>query len=48
MKLFGRKEQNVVPVCKICGLEFADADRMIRHMAKAHSKPCGDGKCGCS
>jgi len=47
MKLFGRKQQNVLPVCSVCGMEFADAERMTRHMVKAHSRPCKDGGCGC-
>ena len=48
MKFFKNKTQDVVPICKICGMEFAEVERVIRHMAKAHSKPCKDGGCGCS
>lgn len=39
MGLFRRKVE-LSTVCKICGMEFSDAERTIRHMTKAHSKPC--------
>ncbi|RJQ29423.1 hypothetical protein C4565_02020 [Candidatus Parcubacteria bacterium] len=49
MKLFRRNStQDMSPVCKICGMEFTEVERMMRHMAKAHSKPCKGGSCGCS
>ena len=48
---FFKKETIIVDnVCKICGMEFASPERTMRHMQKAHSKPCktnGSG-CGCS
>lgn len=48
MKFFDRKNQDLIPVCKICGLEFSETERMVRHMLKAHSKPCKNNSCGCS
>ena len=50
MGLFKRETVITETVCKICGMEFASPDRTMRHMQKAHSKPCktsGSG-CGCS
>lgn len=38
MKLFGRKSLQTETVCKYCSMEFAESERMLRHMIKAHSK----------
>jgi hypothetical protein len=40
MKLFGKKEVPLAPICKICNMEFTQ-ERMLRHMTKAHSRPVG-------
>lgn len=40
MGLFNRnKNLELATVCKICGMEFSDSERTLRHMVKAHSKP---------
>jgi len=41
MKLFGKKEVPLAPICKICNMEFTQEERMLRHMTKAHSRPVG-------
>jgi|TARA_B110000263_G_C15036085_1_gene386371 hypothetical protein len=39
MKPFGKKNQTVTEtVCRQCKMEFAEPERMLRHMIKAHSK----------
>ncbi|MBI3842194.1 MAG: hypothetical protein HY295_03470 [Thaumarchaeota archaeon] len=43
MRLFGKKEPST-PTCKVCGMEFTETERMVRHMNKAHSKPVGSKK----
>lgn len=47
MQLFKKKKAELSPVCKICGMEFTETERMIRHMTKAHSKPCKSKGCNC-
>jgi len=50
MGLFRRETVITETACKVCGMEFASTERTMRHMQKAHSKPCktsGSG-CGCS
>jgi len=40
MGLFKRKpKDNADLKCKICGMEFSDPERTMRHMIRAHSKP---------
>lgn len=34
-----KKEPQFTNECKICNLEFTDAERTKKHMIKAHSKP---------
>jgi len=37
--MFFRKEKLITEtVCKECGMEFSEPERMLRHMIKAHSK----------
>ena len=41
MGLFGNKGKKIVitgTVCRICGMNFAATDRLMRHMVKAHGK----------
>ena len=41
MGLFGNKGKEVVitgTLCRICGMNFAATDRLMRHMVKAHGK----------
>jgi len=50
MGLFRRETVITETVCKICNMEFTSPERTVRHMQKAHSKPCkteGSG-CGCN
>ncbi len=47
MGLFRRNKVVLTTVCKICGMEFTDPERTMRHMAKAHSKPCKSKGCNC-
>jgi len=52
MGLFKRKSKDDVELkCKICGMEFSEPERTMRHMVRAHSKPqkkkrMGTGKYG--
>jgi len=40
MGLFKRKSKDDADLkCKICGMEFSNSERTIRHMTRAHSKP---------
>ena len=47
MQLFRKKRVELTPICKVCGLEFSNSERMVRHMNKAHSKPCKSKGCNC-
>ena len=47
MGLFKRNKVELTTVCKICGMEFTDPERTMRHMTKAHSKPCKSKGCNC-
>ena len=39
MGLFGRKKAMILgKTCPKCGMEFLDAERMMRHMVKAHKR----------
>ncbi|MBT3474693.1 MAG: hypothetical protein HOM82_03070 [Thaumarchaeota archaeon] len=41
MGLFGKKPREIVitgTLCRICGMNFAATDRLMRHMVKAHGK----------
>ena len=39
MGLFKRKKQVIVSnICPKCNMEFADPQRMLRHLVKAHKK----------
>ena len=46
MKFFRREKTITETVCKECGMEFSEPERMMRHMIKAHSKKKGPS-CNC-
>ena len=53
MELFKKKSKTTTSlVCKICNMKFSNAERTVRHMVNAHSKPqkkkrgIGTGKYG--
>ena len=50
MGLFGNKSKKIVitgTVCQICGMNFTAADRLLRHMIKAHGKVKRDSGTSC-
>ncbi len=49
MNLFRRKKEIVISgtICKFCGMEFSDPDRMVKHMLKAHSRPKKNNDSSC-
>jgi len=46
MKFFRKEKLIMETVCKECGMEFSEPERMLRHMIKAHSKSKGPS-CNC-
>lgn len=46
MNLFRREKAVTETVCKQCGMEFSESERMLRHMIKAHAKRKGPS-CNC-
>jgi hypothetical protein len=38
MRFFKREKAITETVCRECGMEFSETERMLRHMIKAHSK----------
>ena len=38
MNFFRREKQVTETVCRECGMEFSEPERMLRHMIKAHAK----------
>jgi len=47
MKFFRREKQVTETVCKKCGMEFSEPERMLRHMIKAHSTSGKGPSCKC-
>lgn len=38
MGLFRKEKAITETVCRECGMEFSESERMLRHMIKAHTK----------
>ena len=38
MRFFKREKAITETICRECGMEFSESERMLRHMIKAHSK----------
>ncbi|MEE3213485.1 MAG: hypothetical protein VX209_03050 [Thermoproteota archaeon] len=47
MKFFKKTKVITETVCKECGMKFAEPERMLRHMIKAHSKSGKKPSCNC-
>ena len=47
MNFFRREKQVTETVCRECGMEFSEPERMLRHMIKAHSKSGKGPSCKC-
>jgi len=47
MNFFRRDKQVTETVCRECGMEFSEPERMLRHMIKAHSKSGKGPSCKC-
>lgn len=37
MRFFKREKTITETICRECGMEFSESERMLRHMIKAHS-----------
>ena len=46
MKFFRKEKLITETICKECGMEFSEPERMLRHMIKAHSQSKGPS-CNC-
>ena len=47
MKFFKKTKVIAETICKECGMEFTEPERMLRHMIKAHSKSGKKPSCNC-
>lgn len=47
MGFFRREKQITGTICKECGMEFSETERMLRHMIKAHTKSGKGPSCNC-
>lgn len=47
MGFLRREKQITGTICKECGMEFSETERMLRHMIKAHTKSGKGPSCNC-
>ena len=47
MGFLRREKQIAGTICKECGMEFSETERMLRHMIKAHTKSGKGPSCNC-